>query len=151
MIKGRKIGCLVADGTDAALVKSLKSAATAKGADFAVIAPKVGGAKTADGSLLEGDFQLAGGPSVLFDSVYLALSADGAKLLASEAAAVSFVHDAFAHLKVIGATAGAQALLDKAGVIPDAGVLVGGDGASFLSTAAEGRVWAREPEVRMTF
>ena len=150
-IKGRKIGCLVADGTDAALVKALKSAAAHEGADFAIIAPKVGGAKTDDGSLLEGDFQLAGGPSVLFDSIYLALSAEGAATLVDEAAAVGFVHDAFAHLKVIGATAGAKALLDKAGAKPDAGVLLGGDTAGFLTAAAAGRVWAREPEVRTTY
>ncbi|HLI77473.1 MAG TPA: catalase [Acidobacteriaceae bacterium] len=148
-VKGRKIGCLVADGTDAALVKALKAAAMQKGADFAIIAPKVGGAKTADGSLLEGDFQLAGGPSVLFDSVYLALSSAGAATLLNESAAVSFVHDAFAHLKVIGATADAKALLEKAGVQADAGVVVGGEAAAFLAKAAEGRVWDREPKVRM--
>ena len=43
-----------------------------------------------------------------------------------EAAAVAWVHDAYAHCKVIGATEGAQALLDSAGAMKDEGVLVGG-------------------------
>ena len=157
MLKGRKIGCLVADGTDPALVAKLKAAAKAEDADFAVIAPKVGGAKAGPSSdgvkaiTIEGDFQLAGGPSVLFDTVYLALSDEGAITLTKEAAAVNFVADAFAHLKVIGATTAAKKLLDRAGVKPDDGVLVGADAAAYLKAAGKGRVWAREPEVRMVY
>ncbi len=151
-LKGRKVGCLVADGTDAAMVKALKNAVKMKGADFAVIAPKVGGAKAADGSMIMGDFQLAGGPSVLFDSVYLALSADGARMLTKESSAVQFAADAFAHLKVIGGTAEAKALLDRAGVMADKGVVLGSNPEAYLNTAAgEGRIWDREPEVRTIF
>ena len=150
-LKGRKVGCLVADGTDAKLVEALKASAKRVGADFAVIAPKVGGAKAADQSMIEGDFQLAGGPSVLFDTVFLALSEDGAKMLSKESAAVAFVADAFAHLKVIGATAGAQKLLTRAGVMADDGVVTGEDLEAFLKKAAEGRVWSREPEVRTVY
>ena len=150
-LKGRKVGCLVADGTDGSVVTALKAAAKAEGADLAVIAPKVGGAKDAQGGLIEGDFQLAGGSSVLFDTVFLALSAEGARMLTKESTAVNFVADAFAHLKVIGGTAEAKALLDRAGVVPDSGVLAGVAPASFLKAAAGGRIWAREPEVRTIF
>ncbi len=150
-LKGRKVGCLVADGTDATLVNELRAGAKAVGADFAVVSPKVGGATAADGSMIVGDFQLAGGSSVLFDTVYVALSATGAAMLAKESAAVAWVSDAFAHLKVIGATADAAKLLMKAGVETDAGVLVGGGAEAFLKTAAGGRVWAREPEVRTIY
>ena len=103
--------------------------------------------------MLEADFQLAGGPSVLFDAVYVALSKPtGRKLLATEAAAVAWVHDAFQHLKVIGGTAPAStALLDAAGVVPDAGVLIGTDTAPYLDTAAKGRIYDREPSVRTVF
>ena len=89
-----------------------------------MIAPKVGGAKGSDGRTIKADFQLAGGPSVLFDTVVLG-TVEGwcTAMLTKEAAAVAFVHDAFAHLKVIGHTDGAQALMDKAGVVPDAGVV----------------------------
>ena len=149
--KGRKVGCLVADGTDATLVNALRAGAKAAGADFAVVSPKVGGAHAADGSLILGDFQLAGGSSVLFDAVYVAVSKSGAATLAKESAAVAWVSDAFAHLKVMGATADAEKLLMKAGVEPDAGVLMGGGADAFLAKAAEGRIWAREPEVRTIY
>ncbi|MCJ2066155.1 catalase [Methylobacterium sp. J-088] len=152
-LEGRLIGCLVADGTDPKMVTTLEAEATKMGAQLKVIAPKVGGAKGSDGGLIRADFQLAGGPSVLFDTVVLALSPEGAATLTKEAAAVAFVHDAFAHLKVIGHSTAAMPLMDKAGVVPDAGVVVmdGHDGKAFLQTAATGRVWAREPSVRTIF
>ena len=149
-LKGRKVGCLVADGTDLEVVKSLKSAARRMGADFAVIAPKVGGAQAADGTMIEGDFQLGGGPSILFDTVFLALSEQGATKLSKEAAAVDFVSDAFTHLKVIGTTEGATPLLQRAGVMSDDGV-VGSDAEAYLKLAAKGRVWAREPQVKTIY
>lgn len=90
---------------------------------------------------------------MLFDEIVLALSKEGAAMLSKESATVAFVHDTFAHLKVIGHTAEAQPLLDKAGVVADAGVLAidGHGGKAFLSTATKGRVWGREPTVRTTF
>jgi catalase len=145
------VGCLIADGTDAAEVTALKKAAEKMGAALKVVAPKIGGAKMADGKLLEADFQLAGGSSVLFDCVYVALSKEGAQLLSTEAAAVGWVHDAFAHLKVIGASGSAKALLDAAGVVPDAGVLIGGAAGAYLAVAAKGRIYDREPTVRTVF
>jgi catalase len=150
-MEGRKIGCLVADGTDAALVQAIKSAAQKAKADFTVIAPKVGGAVGTGGKMIEADMQLAGGPSVLFDAVFVAISAEGAGLLKNEAAAAAWVHDAFAHCKVIGATQDARSLLDIAGVMPDAGVLVGASAEAFVEAASKGRVWSREPKVRTIY
>jgi catalase len=150
-LEGRKIGCLVADGTDGKLVASLKSAASKAKADFAVVAPKVGGVRTADGQVLPADFQLAGGSSVLFDAVFIALSTEGASQLANEAAAVAWVHDGFAHCKVIGATIEAKPLLDLAGVLPDEGVIGGTNVNTFIAAAAKGRIWGREPKVRTIF
>jgi catalase len=118
------------------------------------VAPKIGGAKAKDGTVIPADFQLAGGPSVLFDCIFLALSDEGTASLLNEAAAVAFVHDGFAHLKVIGATNEAQPLLDKAGVIADEGVLIvnrGSTTGSFLERAARGRIWKREPSLRTVY
>ena len=145
------IGCLVADGTDAAEVLALETAAHRLGAHVKLVAPKIGGAVAADGKTLEADFQLAGGSSVLFDAVYVALSAEGASLLAKEAAAVAWVHDAFAHLKVIGASTASQPLLSAAGVVPDTGVLTGVKADAYLATAAQGRIYAREASVRTIY
>ena len=87
-----------------------------------LIAPKVGGLKVKGGTL-KADGQLAGSPSVLFDAVALVLAPEAAAKLCKEGAAVQFVMDAFGHVKTIGHDAGAKALLDKAGVEPDAGVV----------------------------
>ncbi len=150
-LNGRKIGCLVADGTDGKVVKALRSAAKKRNAEFAVVAPKVAGSRSAAGELIEGDFQLAGGSSVLFDTVFVALSEDGVKTLLKEAAAVAWIHDAFAHCKVIGATEAARPLLEAAGVKPDEGVLIGTDAEEFVTAAANGRIWDREAKVRTIY
>jgi catalase len=149
--EGRVIGCLVADGSDAGVVTAVKKAAKTAGAEVKIVAPKVGGAIATDGKLIEADFQLAGGSSVLFDAVFVALSADAAAQLSLEASAVSWVHDAYAHLKVIGATAEAQALLDKAGVVEDEGILIEPEATKFIDRIASGRLWDRETGVRTTY
>jgi catalase len=150
-LEGRKVGCLVANGTSAAVVDALRAAVKKQNADFAVIAPKVGGAESADGKIIKADFQLAGGSSVLFDAVFVALSAEGGDMLKKEALAVAWIHDAFAHCKVIGATPEAQPLLDAAGVESDAGVILEAQPQKFIATAAKGRVWDREPKVRAVY
>ena len=147
-LKGRKVGILVTDGADGAVVKAVQDAAKAAGAAVEIIAPKVGGAKLKDGAILKADHQLAGAPSVLFDAVALVLSADGCKQLLTEGAAVDFAKDAFGHLKAIGHTPEAQPLLDKAGVKPDAGVIDLSQGAKAFITPAATRQWDREPKVR---
>ena len=150
-IKTKLIGVLIADGTDARLVDSLKAAAAKGGAEVKVVAPKIFGAVGADGALIRADFQLAGGSSVLFDAVFVALSENGAALLSTEAGAVAWVHDAFAHLKVIGSTAEAQPLLTAAGVETDAGVLEEPTPKAYLEKVAFGRIYEREPSVRTQF
>jgi catalase len=52
---------------------------------------------------------------------------------------------------VIGASATAKPLLDAAGVVADAGVLSGKKADAFLSTAARGRIYAREASVRTIY
>lgn len=153
-LEGRMIGCLVTDGADAKLIAKLTEAATAMKAVVKIVAPKLGGVTLSDGTKLAADHQLAGGPSVLFDTVVLAVSDAGVKQLLGEAAAVAWVHDAFAHLKVIGHTAAAQPLLDAAGVVADAGVVAMAKPAaasSYVDIAANGRIWDREPSVRTVF
>ncbi|RYF20715.1 MAG: catalase [Oxalobacteraceae bacterium] len=153
-LEGRMIGCLVTDGADAKLVAAIDKAATAMKAVIKIVAPKLGGVTLSDGSKIAADHQLAGGPSVLFDTVVLALSEAGTTALLGEAAAIAWVHDAFAHLKVIGHTKAAQPLLDAAGVVPDAGVVTlakATDASSYIDTAANGRIWDREASVRTVY
>jgi len=146
-LAGRSIGILVADGSDGSAIATLKKAALAAGASVKLVAPKVGGVKLADGSVLAADGQLAGTPSVMFDAVSVLLSAQAAKSLAAESAAVDFVRDAYGHLKAFAVDAGGQDLLQACGVRPCAGVLAVTAVAEFLA-AAKTRQWDRERSVR---
>ncbi len=149
-LQGRVVGCLIADGTDSAAVAALANAVKASGAKMKIIAPKVGGARGSDGKRIVADLQLAGGPSVLFDAVFLAVSTEGAQQLATQPGAVGFVQDAYSHLKVIGHLPSAAALLEKAGVATDRGIVSTQSNSpnSFIAEAAKGRVWEREPKLR---
>ncbi|WP_439534011.1 catalase [Polymorphobacter sp.] len=151
-LKGRQLGALVSDGASAAVVNALFEAVAGVEAKLKIVCPTIGGVTLDDGSRLKADFQLAGGPSVLFDAVAVIATEEGAAVLSSESAAVAWVHDAFAHLKVIGYTPAAAALLDAAGVEEDPGVVtLEGDAADYIDTVGNGRVWEREPAVRSVY
>ena len=154
-LKGRVIGCLVSDGFDHALIDAVRAAAKKEGAKLKIIAPYVGGAKTADGTMMEADLQLTGGPSIFFDAVAVILSEAGAQELVREAAALDFVSDAFNHLKVIGYVPVAESLLRRVGItgeLADAGIVPLTDAsavAGFIAAAKKmTRIWDREPNVR---
>ena len=147
-LEGRVIGLLVADGSDGAVIDKVRQAAVDAAATVKIVAPKVGGAKLADGSMLEADGQLAGMPSVLFDAVAVILSDEGADMLSKEAAAIDFVRDAFGHLKAIAVDKGGQALLKTANTGQDAGVVDAKNQDAFI-TAAKTRQWDREKSVRI--
>jgi catalase len=100
--EGRKLGILVTDGTDATILNALKTALTKVGATFEIIAPKVGGAEASDGSWIEADQMIDGGPSVLYDAVALLPAENAMADLLPESTARDFVADAFAHCKFIG-------------------------------------------------
>jgi len=146
-LMGRSIGILIADGSDGAVIEKIKRAAIGAGAAVKIVAPNVGGAKLADGSMLAVDGQLAGTPSVLFDAVAVILSDQGANKLSMESAAIDFVRDAFGHLKAIAVDKGGQALLKTANVGHDAGVVDTSDEDAFIA-AAKTRQWDREKSVR---
>jgi catalase len=146
-LMGRAIGILIAEGSDGAVIRKIKKAATDAGAAVKIVAPKVGSAKLADGSMLAADGQLAGTTSVLFDAVAVILSDEGAKALSRESAAIDFVRDAFGHLKAIAVDKGGQTLLKIANVGHDAGVVDANDKDAFIA-AAKTRQWERERSVR---
>ena len=147
--KGRKLGALVTDGADAALVKALKKAVEAMGAQIEFVAPMVGGVEASDGTWIEAKQKIDGGPSVLYDAVVVLASATGARLLATMPAARDFVSDAFAHAKFIAHSPEARALFEKAGI---AGDLDGGcvemtapaDAEGFVEICGALRFWERE-------
>jgi len=144
-VDGRKIGILIADGSDATALKKLKDAIVKAGAVPFVVAPKIGNTKLSDGKTVKADGQLAGSPSQIFDAVAVLLSKDGADLLVNEAAAIQWIMDAFGHLKAIGHSEEALPMLKKAAVEIGAGVVP--LDASFLEAASQ-RFWDREPKLR---
>ena len=146
-VMGRVIGILIADGSDGTVIEKIKKAAIDAGASVKIVAPKVGGAKLADGSMLAADGQLAGTPSVLFDAVAVILSDGGAKALSMESAAIDFVRDAFGHLKAIAVDKGGRAFLKIANVGQDAGVVDANENDVFIA-AAKTRQWDREKSIR---
>ncbi len=144
-LEGRSVGILYADGSDGAEIDAVVAAVTKAKGKAVLIAPKVGGAKLADGSHRKADGQLSGTPSQLFDAVALVLSTAGTEMLLKESAAIDFVANAFVHLKAVGANEAAQPLLDKARVETDNGITDLGN--KFIN-AAKLRHFDREPKVR---
>jgi len=153
-IMGRKIGVLMTNGTDAALLAAIAKAAKAEGAQVALVAPTIGGITASDGSAVLADQALTGAPSTMFDAVVVAPGEEGVASLAREAAAVDWLRDAFGHLKVIGHVPAAKPLFDRAGIDMDADagtISVAGKVAAvkgFLAVAKRHRIWDREPQVR---
>jgi catalase len=147
---GRKIGVLVSDGADARLIAALRDAAEREGVNVEFVAATISGIEDSDGSRIEADQQVDGGPSVLYDAVVLVTSAEGAATLARNAAARDFVTDAYAHYKFIGYVPDADALLEATGVrelMDDGFVELGGkgkDATSFVSTCRQLRFWDRQ-------
>ncbi len=144
ILTGRKVGILFTDGSPAAKVTKLVAAVTKAGATPVLIAPKLLQVATKP-KPMDADGQLAGTPSVTCDAIAIVVTEQGAAALAADAAAVQFVADAFAHLKAIGHTPEAQALLDAARVQPGDGVV--GLDRDFIAAAAR-RFYEREAMVR---
>jgi catalase len=150
--EGRKIGVLAADGADAKLLAALEKAAVDEEIMVEFVAPQVGGFVDSEGDLHPAQQRINGGPSVLYDAVAILLSADGAELLANDAAAKDFVSDAFAHAKFIAHSESARPLLDKAGITPDDGVIplkLVKDARHFITQCRQLRLWKREAQVHM--
>jgi catalase len=114
--RGRKVGVLVSDGVDAALLGRLQDAVLGAGAMVELVAPRVGGFTTSAGDVIPAQQRLGGGPSVLYDAVAILPGAESAVHLAADAAVRDFVADAFAHCKFIGYAAAAEPVLEAAGV-----------------------------------
>jgi catalase len=153
-LQGRKIGALVTDGADVKLLTLLEKAVDAEGALLEYVAPKVGGFEADDGTFIEAQQKIDGGPSVLYDAVVILASEKGAAQLSTDATTRDFIADAYAHCKFIGVAATADELLVAANVDPDDGVVsldaTKASVASFLELCLGVRYWPREATVSRT-
>ncbi len=150
--RGRKVGILLTDASDAAVFRALTSALEEEGALWEVVAPRIGGVVLDDGSMVPADQKIDGGPSVLYDAVAILPSDLGADMLASDATAKDFVSDAYAHCKFIAFANAALPLFAEARIPPgrDEGFvqLTGaGDAERFVKMCRKLRLWSRELDV----
>jgi catalase len=149
---GRKVGVLVTDGVDHALLDALIKALDDERSILEIIAPTVGGVEASDGSRIEAQQKIGGGPSVLYDAVAILPSEEGAAGLLKNAAAKDFISDAFAHLKFIGFVKAAMPLFEKAGIAQDLDegcieLLNAKNAAQFVVSCRKLRLWQREAVV----
>ena len=146
-LKGRLVGILVAEGSKHEEIKKFEEAAKAEGASVKIVAPNKE-VKLDDGTRIQADERLAGGPSVLFDAVVSIIMPDQAKKLAKDSSALDWFTDAYAHCKAIaycGATD--EFILSKLPIEKDEFVTPLADVESFIDNA-KSRLWEREPKVR---
>ncbi|MBV1833034.1 catalase [Novacetimonas pomaceti] len=151
--RGRKLGIVVSEGTDAALLSAVQEAAHQEGVETELVGPRIGNISDDRGKILPVMQKINGGPSVLYDAVVLLPSAQGSTLLLGEATMRDFIADAFAHAKFIGFSASAEPLLDAAGVGAserDDGIIrltKAKDAPAFINACAALRFWPREKRV----
>jgi len=149
--KGRVIGVLTSDGTDAAVLSALRDAAADAGVLIKVIAPKIGGVADSAGTMHPVDERLGGAPSVLFDAVAILPGDDP---LDTSKPAKDFLSDAHAHCKFIACNAASAALFAACGIseADDDGLCAVSDAASverFLTACATLRHWPREATLNL--
>lgn len=145
--KGRKLGILVTDGIDGKLLDALTTAVKDAGGMTEIVAPTIGGIKTADGKKIAADQKVDGGPSVLYDAVAVFATKEGIEKLKGMHPAKCFAADAFAHAKFIALAGDAANLFRAAGVteFDDGFVALSGpdDAKSFVKTCKALRFWDR--------
>ena len=154
---GRKLGVLVAEGSDAKTLRTLRAAAKKEGVMVELVAPTRMGVHDSDGGELEIAEKIDGGPSVLFDAVAVVLTAERADELSDDATAKDFVTDAHAHAKFVGRTPSSAALFEAAGItdadVDDGYVELDGKKASattFVEACRAVRFWEREAAIDRT-
>lgn len=146
-LKGRLIGILVAEGSNHEQVKKFEQAAIDAGASVKIVAPNKE-VTLDDGTHIQVDERLAGGPSVLFDAVVSIIMHPPAKKLAMDSAALDWFNDAYAHCKAIAyCPATEEHILSKLPIEKDKFVTPLDDVAGFIENAKT-RLWERESKVR---
>ena len=146
-LKGRLVGILVAEGSKHEEIQKFEEAAKEQGASVKVVAPNKE-VVLDDGTRIQADERLAGGPSVLFDAVVSIIMPDQAKKLAHDSSALDWFNDAYVHCKAIaycGATD--EFILSKLPIEKDEFVTPLAELDSFIENA-KSRLWEREPKVR---
>ena len=117
---GRKLGVLATEGASATIINSFLTLAKPEGLVVEFVTKAVEGVTCSDGTFQKGNENYESGPSWIFDTVALVISAQESKEISGNALAKDFVSAAFMHNKFIAYTEEAIPLLKAAGVDPNA-------------------------------
>ncbi|AFY27975.1 catalase [Cyanobium gracile] len=145
-LKGRKVGVLLLDGFDPALLTALQDSVNSEKASLFLVANSIAGATDSSGKLVPADGALSGSPSVFFDSVAILAPKDPPKTLPLAAATTEWLEKAFNHRKVMAYSSGAKTILERAQVASDPGVVLLSGASSvggYIKAAKHGRLWDR--------
>jgi len=161
-LTGRKIACLVDEGSDLSLINDLRTSILDAGAQFVMLGLTLQGngiqttGTNTNLTFIKPDLLVTAKPSALFDSVLVLLSQSGESYLEFESLALSWVLDAFNHLKIIGYNDFSRPFLLKAGVpldsYSDEGLIELTNStqlSSFVQVCKKHKIWEREARVRI--
>ena len=156
-IRTRRVGILVADGTDANAATALHGRLTELGAVPRYVGATLGPVESDDGQTIEVEVTLETMPSVLLDAVAIPGGDDAARTLGTLGHVAECVVNAYRHCKPILALGAARAIVENAGVPPrlpsgdaDPGLLLYEDDeaeaatAEFVTAIAKHRHFERE-------
>jgi catalase len=157
-IKSRKIGFIIADGTDGAALTDLKTKLESKGAKVEIIAPSLAPVITDNGPVTP-KHSLTSTASVCFDALYIGAGEKStAALMAPENKHLSlrFINEAYKHCKAIYFGEGTEELYKSSNIAmkqhEDRAVIISKDGGTdkqFMTAIAGHRVWDLEMERNM--
>jgi catalase len=136
-IKTRRVAILVANGIEAAAVRSLYTMLLAEGAVPRLVGPLLGQVMPADGDALNVEVSVEAMPSVLYDAVVVPAGETAISAWMNDLDVMDFLRDQYRHGKPMLMLGGASALLQQAGIpsaLPDGSA----DDALLLADAAGG-------------
>jgi catalase len=144
-VAGRVVGILVAPGTDAAGVDTLRQAVVAAGATAYVIGPHAGSVAADGADPVPVDRSAMTTRSVEYDALVVAGGDAAAPALAADPFAAMNLQEAFRHHKTVGAWGAGRAVLEQAGVPADGAGVVTADeaGTAFTNALIEAVGWHR--------
>lgn len=145
-IRGRKVAVLVAEGVDGEGLTAVMGELLRAGAQIRLVAPTLSPVHTAQGEGLAVNHTLRTSPSLFYDAIVLGGGQRALSALRQLPQALEFVRDAYHHGKTIAVFAGAEALLEAAGLPPATPGSPGLVGFSSPPTAAEASALVRAIE-----
>ncbi|ANC46588.1 catalase [Pandoraea pnomenusa] len=118
-IASRKIAVLVADGTDAGVLRAVTESLSVEHVDVRLVGEHIGICDAADGGTIDADAALDSQPGFLFDAVVIAPGDPAVERLCANGHALDFVRNQFRHCKTLLAIGAGRQLFDAAGIAPD--------------------------------